>query len=112
MFDPQAREQPSFAELQRRFGVPDQETYDFLRLAHETFAVRTGSDPAAPVIPADEYFAYTELAEDGDTIVPARDGSEVRLRPRRGAARHGSSMPAGASRPSSFRSPRRAMCPA
>ena len=81
VFDPQAREQPSFAELQQRFGVPDQETYDFLRLAHETFAVRTGSDPAAPVIPADEYFAYTELAEDGDTIVPARDGSEVRLRP-------------------------------
>jgi CRP-like cAMP-binding protein len=80
VFDPQAREQPSFADLKQRFGVPDQETYDFLRLAHETFAVRTGSDPAAPVIPADEYFAYTELAEDGDTIVPARDGSEVRLR--------------------------------
>jgi hypothetical protein len=26
VFDPQAREQPSFADLKQRFGVPDQET--------------------------------------------------------------------------------------
>ena len=81
VFDPRAREEPSFAELHQRYGVPDQETYDLFRLAHETFAVRTGSDPAAPVIPADAYFAYTELAETGDTVVQARGGSEIRLRP-------------------------------
>ena len=80
LFDPRAHEEPSFAELRRRYGVPDQETYDLFRLAHETFAVRTGSDPASPVIPADAYFAYTELAETGDTIVQARGGSEIRLR--------------------------------
>jgi CRP-like cAMP-binding protein len=81
VFDPRAHEEPSFAELRRRYGVPNQETYDLFRLAHETFAVRAESDPASPVIPADAYFAYTELAEAGDTVVKAPDGSEIRLRP-------------------------------
>src|SRR5262249_24101686 len=40
VFDPGAREQPSFEELHRRYGVPDLETYDVLRLAYESFAVR------------------------------------------------------------------------
>ncbi|MCI0635833.1 MAG: MBL fold metallo-hydrolase, partial [Actinobacteria bacterium] len=84
VFDPEAHEQPSFAELHQRYGVPDQETYDLFRLAHETFAVRTGSDPAGSVLPADAYFAYTELAENGETTVQARGGSEIRLRPSAG----------------------------
>jgi CRP-like cAMP-binding protein len=80
MFDPQAREEPSFAEVRQRYGVPDQVTYDLFRLAHETFAVRAGSDSAASVLPADAYFAYTEFAENGETVVQARGGSEIRLR--------------------------------
>ena len=84
VFDPRAHEQPSFAELHQRYRVPDQETYDFFRLAHETFAVRAGVDPAAAVLPIDAYFAYTELAEDGETIVSALDGSEILLRPEAG----------------------------
>jgi CRP-like cAMP-binding protein len=81
VFDPGALEEPSFEELHRRYAVPDRDTYELFRLAHETFAVRTGPDPASPVIPTDAYFAYTELAESRDTIVQARGGSEIRLRP-------------------------------
>jgi CRP-like cAMP-binding protein len=84
LFDPRIDEQPSFAELRRRYGVPDLETYDLFRLAHETFAVRAEADPAAAVIPADAYLAYTELAENGETIVPAAGGSEIRLSPSAG----------------------------
>ena len=84
VFDPRVPEHPSFEELQRRYGVPDQETYDFLRLAHETFAVRASPEPDAAVLPTDAYFAYTVLADDGETVVPAGSGSEVRLRPCRG----------------------------
>ena len=81
VFDPRLRQQPSFEELQRRYGVPDRETYDFLRLAHETFAVRALSEPDSAVLPVDAYVAYTVLAEDGETVVPAGGGNEVRLRP-------------------------------
>jgi CRP-like cAMP-binding protein len=81
VFDPRAPEEPSFEELRQRYAVPDQETYDLFRLAHETFAVRTGSDPGAPVIPADAYFAYSELADGGETVLLARGGSEIRLQP-------------------------------
>ncbi len=81
VFDPRVRQQPSFEELRQRYGVPDRETYDFLRLAHETFAVRALSEADSAVLPADAYFAYTVLAEDGETVVPASGGSEVRLRP-------------------------------
>ena len=84
VFDPRVPEHPSFAELHRRYGVPDQETYNFLRLAHETFAVRAGPEPDAAVLPADAYFTYTVLAADGETVVPAGSGSEVGLRPSRG----------------------------
>ena len=80
VFDPRAPEEPTFQELHQRYGVPDQDTYDLFRLCHETFAVRTGSDPAAPVIPADGYFAYAELAENGQTVVQTRGGSEIQLR--------------------------------
>jgi CRP-like cAMP-binding protein/glyoxylase-like metal-dependent hydrolase (beta-lactamase superfamily II) len=78
VFDPGAREQASFEELHRRYGVPDLETYDFLRLAYESFAVRERSEPGAAVLPADAYFAYSVLSEEGETIVPI-GGTEVRL---------------------------------
>ena len=84
VFDPRASEEPSFEDLRRRYAVPDQETYDLFRLCHETFAVRAGSDPAAPIIPADAYFAYSELVEKGETVMLARGGSEVRLHPSAG----------------------------
>jgi CRP-like cAMP-binding protein len=84
VFDPRAPHQPSFEEVQRRYGVPDRDTYDFLRLAHETFAVRARPEPDAAVLPADAYFAYTVLAHDGETVVPVGDRSEVRLRPSAG----------------------------
>ena len=74
VFDPGAREQPSFEELHRRYGVPDLETYDFLRLAYESFAVRERSEPGAAVLPADAYLAYTVLSEEGETIVPIGGG--------------------------------------
>src|SRR5262249_12878038 len=80
VFDPAAHEQPSFEELYRRFGVPDLETYDFLRLAYGSFAVRERPEPDAAVLPADAYVAYTVLSEEGDTAVPI-GGAEVRLRP-------------------------------
>jgi CRP-like cAMP-binding protein/glyoxylase-like metal-dependent hydrolase (beta-lactamase superfamily II) len=80
VFDPGAREQPSFEELHRRYSVPDLETYDFLRLAYESFAVRERSEPGAAVLPADAYLAYTVLSEEGETIVPI-GGAEVRLSP-------------------------------
>lgn len=81
VFDPRLRQQPSFEDLQRRFRVPDRETYDFLRLAYETFAVRALSEPDSAVLPTDEYFAYIVLAEDGETVVPAGGGNKIRLRP-------------------------------
>jgi CRP-like cAMP-binding protein len=84
LFDPRAPEEPSFGELHRRYGVPDQETYDLFRLAHETFAVRAGAGPTAPVIPADGYFSYSELAENAETIVQAVGGREIWLRPSAG----------------------------
>jgi CRP-like cAMP-binding protein len=84
VFDPRTPEEPSFEDLHQRYGVPDQETYDLFRLCHDTFAVRTGASPTAPVIPADAYFAYSELAEDGETVMRARGGSEIRLRPSAG----------------------------
>ena len=84
VFDPRVPNQPSFEELQRRYAVPDLDTYDFLRLAHEIFAVRAESKPDAAVLPADAYFAYTVLADDGETVVPVGHRSEVRLRPSAG----------------------------
>jgi CRP-like cAMP-binding protein len=84
VFDPRVDPLPSFAELGRRYGVPDQETYEFLRLAHETFAVRAAPDPETAVLPVDAYLAYTELAEGAETVVRLREGSEIRLRPAAG----------------------------
>jgi hypothetical protein len=83
VFDPRLPRQPTFEELQRRYGVPNRETYSFLRLAHETFAVRAPSEPDS-VVPTNAYFAYAVLAEDGETVVPAAGGNIIRLRPHPG----------------------------
>jgi hypothetical protein len=86
VFDPRAPEVPSFEELRQRYGVPDQETYDLFRLCHETFAVRTESNPAAPVIPADAYFAYSNEVDaagvfrSGDALMPTATATSVQVR--------------------------------
>jgi CRP-like cAMP-binding protein len=83
VFDPRLPRQPTFEELHQRYGVRDRETYAFLRLAHEIFAVRAPSEPGS-VVPTDAYFAYVVLAENGETVVPAAGGNIIRLRPRPG----------------------------
>ena len=64
------------------------------------------------MIPADAYFTYSVLAEDGETVMLARGGSEVRLRPSAGGCDARIVDATGVSPPSSFRSPRYATCPA
>src|SRR5262245_28857211 len=84
LFDPRMHHRTTFEEVQRRYGVPDRETYDFLRLAHETFAVRAPSAPDSVVLPTDAYFSYDVLNDDGETVVPAAHGNVIRLRRRPG----------------------------
>ena len=66
VFDPGAREQPSFEELHRRYGVPDLETYDFLRLAlRELRGTRALRARMPPCFRRTRTLTYTVLSEEG-----------------------------------------------
>jgi len=89
LFDPEATEQLSFAQLQEAYGVPDQETYTFLRTAYEIYGVREGFDPDNPILGLASYIDYTVL-EANETAIPIYSESpngrgsllgEVRVRP-------------------------------
>jgi CRP-like cAMP-binding protein len=83
LFEPrppdEASGEPSPETLRRRYGVPDRATYEFFRLAYETFAVREGPGPDGPVLPVDAYLDFAVLGEDGEAVV-RMDKGEVCLR--------------------------------
>ena len=76
LFDPGAPEQPSLERLRADFGVPDRETYEFLRAAYETYGVRRGSDPAGPVLDVGEYVDFIRLGGEETAIPIRRSGAE------------------------------------
>jgi len=69
LFDPGRPTPPTFEELRETYGVGDPTTYAFLRTAYETYAVRAGQGPTAPVLGFEAYVEFTVLGE-GETLVP------------------------------------------
>ena len=69
LFDPGRPEPATFEELRETYGVPDPTTYAFFRTAYETYSVRAGQGPTAPVLGFEAYVAFTELGP-GETLVP------------------------------------------
>ena len=79
LFDPGAREDASFEELRRRYGVPDRETYRLFMNAFELFGTREGPEPDSRVLTISDYVDYTVLSGE-ETVIPF-DGTEVRVKP-------------------------------
>ena len=77
LFDPAAREPPSFEKLAETYGVESRETYDFMRTAHELFAVRAGGSPEGPLLGVDAYVDFFTLDREV-TVIPLRS-AEVRV---------------------------------
>jgi CRP-like cAMP-binding protein len=77
LFDPAAREPPSFEKLAETYGVESRETYDFMRTAHELFAVRAGGCPEGPLLGVDAYVDFFTLDREV-TVIPLRS-AEVRV---------------------------------
>lgn len=69
LFDPDASEVVPFERVHEDYGVPDPATYEFLRVAYETYAVRATPGLASPILGIDTYVALTVL-ENGETVTP------------------------------------------
>lgn len=90
LFDPEAPEPPPFERLRDVYGVPDRETYAFLRTAYDRYSARGVPDPGGAILGIEEYVDFVVL-EGEETAVPLlREGDrgepatlgEVRVRPR------------------------------
>ena len=71
LFNPWASTPPSFAELHRTYGVPDQETLAFFHTCYERYATRKGHDPTGPILGFEDYVDFVLLGEEGQpTLIP------------------------------------------
>lgn len=82
VFDPDAGTSPSFEQLHALYGIGDPATYEFLRMAHESYAVRASDDPGSAVAGIASYVDFTNL-EAGGALVPIHrvnaDGTRISL---------------------------------
>ena len=71
LFNPRATTPPSFAQLHRIYGVPDQETLVFFRTCYERYAIRRGHGPTGPILGFEDYVDFVLLGEEGQpTLIP------------------------------------------
>lgn len=66
-FGPEDAARPSLVALRERYGVPDQETYDFFLAAYELFAVRE-SGPGSAILGIKDYVDFIALDAGGASI--------------------------------------------
>jgi len=69
LFNPEAKRQPSFEQLHETYGVPDRETYTFLRTAYETYGVRNGGDLESSILGVAHYMNFAVLGAN-ETVIP------------------------------------------
>jgi CRP-like cAMP-binding protein len=71
LFNPRTTAPPSFTELHRTYGVPDQETLAFFRICYERYATRKGHDPIGPILGFEDYVDFVLLSAEGQpTRIP------------------------------------------
>jgi hypothetical protein len=71
LFNPRATTPPSFAQVHRIYGVPDQETLAFFRMCYERYAIRQGHDPTGAILGFEDYVDFVLLREEGQpTLIP------------------------------------------
>ena len=77
IFNPQAVEPPSFAALQRTYGVPDLETFAFLRMCYERYSTRRDAHPTGAILGIDAYVDFIVLNEEEQpTPIPIKTPDE------------------------------------
>src|SRR5215472_4592081 len=79
LFDPAAPEPPSFEQLAGAYGVDSQETYHFLRAAHELYGTRQDGRPGSPLLGIDDFVDFITL--DGEETVISMPSAHVRVAP-------------------------------
>lgn len=80
LFGPQSEEQPSFAALHERYGVPDEETYALFHMLYEQYGVRQqccGSP--GTILDLDAYLDYVTLDELHQPLLIPATPAESRL---------------------------------
>lgn len=69
LFNPHASE-PSFEELHEAYGIPDEETFGFFRMAYEKYSIRRGFSPQGPILGMEDYMNFVVFDEEGPTVIP------------------------------------------
>jgi CRP-like cAMP-binding protein len=75
VFDPDTKEPLALEQLQKVYGVPDRETYEFLLTAYEMYAVREAPFSASPILGLDAYVDFVALEPDETVIHLDRQGT-------------------------------------
>jgi CRP-like cAMP-binding protein len=77
LFDPHAREQPSFETLRSRYNVPDRETYALFRMLYDKYGVRQNCCATGAILGLDAYIDFVVLDNTARPLLIASSQQEA-----------------------------------